>query len=261
MLCSLCSWIMATWANPTVARLATGDRFDGENVCGLVLVCAWPMPPDVQEQAAALCEELRAELPSAVYVYPPSTLHITIATLRAFANGPMDPPEVEACVALWIPILDAARASPAWPTRWPFRVRMDSPTLEGAAGIWRYADLDGSVSAMRSALRGAIADVGGLAVEGGGDRSLGRPPAGAAAAAGGGAPHIPDIVHSTVVRWAAEPGDRSAAAGAFDRAARRELSVERAAAVFERVPYMHMLTVPPGGEGDAGADEFGGWSA
>ena len=245
----------ATWANPTVARLAAGDRFVGENVCGLVLVCAWPMPSEVQEQAGSLCEILRAELPAAAYVYPPSTLHCTIATLRAFTHGAMDSSAVEACVALWEPVLEKAKASPTWPTQ-PVRLRMNAPTLEGAAGILRYADLDGTIAAMRAALRDAIVAAGGVAVEGGGDRSLGRPLTGAPEGDIG--PHIPDIVHSTLVRWTAEPDDRAAAAEAFARVAQSwtplELTVPRATAVFERVPYMHMLTA-----GGASADEFIWW--
>ena len=73
-------------------------------------------------------------------------------------------------------------------------------------------------------------------------------------------PHIPDIVHSTLVRWTAEPDDRAAAAEAFARVAQcwtpLELTVPRAIAVFERLPYMHMLAA-----GGASADEFIWWSA
>ena len=58
-----------------------------------------------------------------------------------------------------------------------------------------------------------------------------------------------------LVRWTAEPDDRAAAGEAFARVAQSwtplELTVPRATAVFERVPYMHMLTA-----GGASADEF-----
>jgi hypothetical protein len=78
------------------------------------------------------------------------------------------------------------------------------------------------------------------------------------------APHILDIVHMTVVQWADKPGNPVAAAGVFDRAARRwelrELLMESATTVFERVPYMHMLAAPGGG-GDVGASEFVWWLA
>ena len=231
---------MAGWANPTVARLATRDDLDGENVCGLVLVCAWPMPSNVRERVAALGRKLLAVLPSEAYVYPPATIHCTIATLRAFTHGPMDDADVEACVKLWKPVLDVASSSPSWPDM-PFRLRMNAPTLEGPAGIFRYDDVDGAITHMRAAIRDAIVEAGGSPVVGGGDRSIGRP------LPGGGqvSPHIPDIVHSTVVRWKGEPNDRESAIVEFERVAEGwtpiEVTVSRVTAVLERVPYMHML--------------------
>ena len=231
-----------SWANPIVARLAAGDRFTGENVCGLVLVCSWPMPEHVQVQAGALCDQLRAELPAGAYVYPPSTLHCTIVTLRAFTKGPMDAAAQAAAAALWRPVLDKARQSQHWPAATPVRLQMKAPTLEGAAGIFRYDDLDGTICKMRAALREAIIEAGGLAAEGGGDRSHCKPLAGAPE--GEVSPHLPDIVHSTALRWATEPDDRSAAAETFVRVAQSwtpvEVSAPFATAVFETVPFMHM---------------------
>lgn len=63
------------------------------------------------------------------------------------------------------------------------------------------------------------AQAGGRAAEGGADRSLARPLPGSPA--GTSAPHLPDIVHSTVLRWAAEVPypERPAARAAFGRAA------------------------------------------
>ena len=52
---------------------------------------------------------------------------------------------------------------------------------------------------------------------GGGDRSKGRPPSVCAAADP--PPHLPDICHCTVMRWAAEPNDRDAAKAAFEQIA------------------------------------------
>jgi len=234
--------LMASWANPIVARLAAGDSFAGESVCGLVLVCSWPMPAEVQVQADQLANQLRAALPNGAYVYPPTTLHCTVMTLRAFTKGPMDAAARDAAVALWRPVLDKARASSHWPAAMPVRLLMKAPTLEGAAGIFRYDDVDGTIGKWRTALREAILEAGGLAAEGGGDRSHCKPLEGAPE--GEVPPHLPDIVHSTALRWAAEPDDREAAAAAFTRVAQSwspvEVSAPHATAVFETVPFMHM---------------------
>merc|ERR1712216_123827 len=85
--------------------------------------------------------------------------------------------------------------------------------------------------------------MGGTVVVGGGDKSLGRPIAGFSLP-GDPAPHIPDIVHSTAIRWATEPNDRAAALEAFKDAAAAwsplEISVKGCKAVFESTPFMHM---------------------
>ena len=56
--------------------------------------------------------------------------------------------------------------------------------------------------------------------------------------------HIPDICHSTILRWSAEPEDRAAARAAFARAAANweapvAVDVARVAAVYEEAPFMH----------------------
>mmetsp|Transcript_107585 Transcript_107585/g.321719 ORF Transcript_107585/g.321719 Transcript_107585/m.321719 type:complete len:247 (-) Transcript_107585:75-815(-) len=231
---------MAAWANATVARLAAGDTCAGD-FCGLVVICSWPMPEHVLDQYKAFKAELARVMPSEAYIYPASTLHCTVITLRAFTAGPMDAGSRAAMQAAWAPVLARARASEAWP-RGRFRLRMTAPTLEGSAGIFRYEDADGAVERMRACLREAIIDAGGLAAEGGGDRSSARPLPGTPD--DGPAPHMPDIVHSTVLRWRAEPQDRSAAAEAFARAAETwvpvDVEVPCARAVVEDTPYMHI---------------------
>lgn len=248
--------LMNVWANPMVARLAAGDRYQDENICGLVLVCAWPMPSNVMDNVAVLCKKLRDELPHEAYVYPTSTLHCTIATLRSFTRGPMNDSEIKEYVDLWNPVLDRARKLSSWPTK-SIRLRMNTPTLEGSAGIFHYEDVDGTIGAIREALRCSIIEAGGVPVMGGGDRTLGKSIIGAPDDEI--PPHIPNIVHSTLLRWKAEPDDRKAATEAFDSVTRSwmplNISVERVTAVFETVPYMHMLSAE-----DGSSDEFIWWS-
>eukprot|EP00928_Gymnodinium_smaydae_P063276 TRINITY_DN4690_c0_g5_i1.p1 TRINITY_DN4690_c0_g5~~TRINITY_DN4690_c0_g5_i1.p1 ORF type:complete len:420 (-),score=94.25 TRINITY_DN4690_c0_g5_i1:424-1536(-) len=209
--------------------------------CGLVVVCSWPMPGEVLERYAKFRQRLVEEMPPEAYVYPGSTLHCTVATLRSFLHGPLDAGARERL----LPVLQAASAQSDWP-RGPFRLRMRPPTLEGSAGIFHYEDVDGAVAKMRECLRVAVAAHGGCAAIGS-DRSNGRPVPGGPA--GDPAPHLPDIIHSTVLRWSREPPDRAAARAAFARAAATwepaEVLVPRCCAVYERVPYMHL---PAGGD-------------
>ena len=233
---------MSSWANPTVARLAAGDLC-GDDFCGAVLICSWPMPSHVLEAYRSFAARLKAEMPAEAYIYPASTLHCTILTCRAFTGGPLDDAARAQLVAAWRPVLDAARASPKWPTS-DFQIKMGKPTLEGAAGIFRYEDTDGAIGRMRECLLDAVVAAGGMPAIGGGDRSKAKTlPEGP-----GGShppPHIPDIVHSTAVRWTAEPADRAAALAGFERAAAtwspQQITVTSGArAVLESTPFMHM---------------------
>ena len=70
-------------------------------------------------------------------------LHCTILTLRAFTGGPLDAAARQQLVAAWTPVLAAARASAEWPSA-DFKLVMGTPTLEGAAGIFRFEGCDGS---------------------------------------------------------------------------------------------------------------------
>lgn len=122
--------------------------------------------------------------------------------------------------------------------------RMNAPTFEGSAAIFHFEDCDGAIANMRASLKEAISSAGGSAAEGGGDRSLSRAPNGVPSAERSIGPHLPDIVHSTVVRWATDPADREAVAKSFVDAAKTwtpiDITVDCAKAVFEDIPYMHI---------------------
>ena len=119
--------------------------------------------------------------------------------------------------------------------------------LEGACGIVKYEEVGGTshIEKMRSCMRAAIKAAGGLAAEGSGSRDKARALPGAPAKEP--APHIPDIVHSTVLRWASEPSeaDLAAAHAAFKAVAATWQPITMtvatgASAVFEDVPFMHI---------------------
>jgi len=234
-------------ANSVVARLA--ERAPGwaaPDYCGLLLACNWPAPKEVREAYNEMRNALAADLPACAYLYPAATIHCTIATLRAFTGGPLDGEARDAEALRWSEVLNAARAMPEWPTG-QFKLRLNAPTLEGAAGIVKYEEIGGTshIEAMRKCVREAIKAAGGVSAEGSADRSSARALPGAPK--GEPAPHIPNIVHSTVLRWAAEPteDELAVAHAAFKLAANKwvpfELTVDTGAnAVFEDVPFMHI---------------------
>ena len=188
------------WANPTVARLATGDLcqngpdFSLESLAaglvdmealatgarpeptpeytGLVLNCSWPMPPEVLSQYDTFAAALTSALPREAYVYPSATLHCTICTMRPFTAGPLAPPAKAMLRSAWVPVLDAARASPTWPSADSFRLKMNRPQLMGSAAIFLFEDTDGAITAMREALTEAIEAAGGSCAVGAADRDL-----------------------------------------------------------------------------------------
>eukprot|EP00435_Cladocopium_sp_Y103_P064119 s445_g25.t1 len=225
-----------SWANPVVASLALGDVVPGK-MKGLVLNCSWPMPREVQDAYDNFRERLKDAMPKEAYIYPSSTLHCTICTFRAFTAGPL---EDEGAIGRWCSVLEKAKASEHWP-KGSFRLKMGRPTLEGSAGIFRFEDLDGSIAAMRQALREAIVAQGGQAAEGidwSKAKTLPGTPEGEAK------PHLPDIVHSTVLRWTAEPSSREEAMEIFRKISETwepmEVVVTVAKAVLEDIPYMHI---------------------
>ena len=101
-------------------------------------------------------------------------------------------------------------------------------------------------TAIVAACRDAIAAAGGVAAEGSSDRSLAKALPGAPS--GEPPPHLPNIIHSTVLRWASEPSEQDIGTirAAFERIAScweaLEFSVDASEvrAVYEDVPFMHI---------------------
>ena len=239
-------------SNPLVARLQSGDTCAGE-FTGLLVVCSWPMPDAVLKQYGAFCTRLRASLPEEAYIYPPSTLHITVATIRPFNSGKaLTPAELETEMKVWRPVLERARANDKWP-RGGFALRMDPPTLGKTAAIFRYEDIDGGIEKMRECLQESIAEAGGVSGVGSDTRG-GKSLPGSQAPP----PHIPDIVHSTLMRWAGEPPESWAGAAGAEKAetyGQWESLAEAwepmaitvrggAKAVLEDAPFMHIHPSP-----------------
>jgi len=205
---------MSSWASADAAALKKDEASDDH--FGLLLL-AYPVSDELKDewaQARATLE--RDPRLSGAYWMPPEHLHVTIATLRRYDAANLNPADREVTLDEWRHILDGAKISQGWPPA-PFRLRVTGATFRGGCATLDISDEDGAIAAMRSALELSIRARGGRAVVGGGDRSQGKPPS--VCAADDPAPHLPDICHCTVMRWAAEPADRDAAKAAFEEVA------------------------------------------
>lgn len=204
----------ARWFSADAAALQRGDAADD---CFGLLLLAYP----VSEELRAAWAETRARLQGdrrlrGAYWMPPEHLHMTIATLRRYDAADLNGGGRAVTLNEWRIILDGAKLSSKWP-RLPFRLRVTGASFRGSCATLDISDDDHAIAAMRDALELSIKARGGQAVVGGGDRSQGRPPSVCAAADP--PPHIPDICHCTVMRWAAEPPDRDGAKAAFEQIA------------------------------------------
>ena len=205
---------MSAWASADAAALKKGEASDDH--FGLLLL-AYPVSDELKDEWAQARAKLeRDPRLSGAYWMPPEHLHVTIATLRRYDAAKLNPADREVTLDEWRHILDGAKISQGWPPA-PFRLRVTGATFRGGCATLDISDEDGAIAAMRSALELSIRARGGLAVVGGGDRSKGRPPSVCAAADP--PPHLPDICHCTVMRWADEPADRDAAKEAFEQIA------------------------------------------
>jgi len=245
----------APWFSADAAALQRGDAADD---CFGLLLLAYP----VSEELRAAWAETRAQLQGdrrlrGAYWMPPEHLHVTIATLRRYDAADLKQGGRAVTLNEWRIILDGAQISGKWP-RLPFRLRVTGASFRGSCATLDISDDDGAIQQMRDALELSIRARGGQAVVGGGDRSQGRPPSVCAAADP--PPHLPDICHCTVMRWAAESPDRDGAKAAFEQIAgaafaapavvdetppertspRLSWSVPAVDAVTESSPFMHV---------------------
>mmetsp|Transcript_30814 Transcript_30814/g.71979 ORF Transcript_30814/g.71979 Transcript_30814/m.71979 type:complete len:407 (-) Transcript_30814:92-1312(-) len=180
-------------ADQNAANLAAGT---GMEVWGLVLVAAWP-PEDMREPYERLVEGFKS-LPSmsSAYIYPFGSLHVSIVTAHAFTRSPPVNDTLKAAtLEEWADMVASARRSGDWPRR-PLRLRCVTAELHEAAGVLRYDDVEGTVAAMRQCIQREV-DL----------RHRGLQKRGIDVRVA----HIPNIIHSTILRWTkvpTEPGHK-----------------------------------------------------
>jgi hypothetical protein len=130
-----------------------GDLF------GIVLVANWPPNDSITQPYTQFLPKVKTYFDAedyklkgphntpAVYLYPPHTLHITIATFTTFnAPEPNDRDEyAQACKT----ITEKAFARPDWPNR-PFSIVIDRVHIGCKAGVLLWENTDGVVGIMRT---------------------------------------------------------------------------------------------------------------
>jgi len=147
-----------------------------------------------QTQYDALRSSLACE--PAIFTYKPEYLHCTIATLASFkslhldASVPNSPSGSRIATAFTNALQKAFDATSDFPS--PFSLIVEKPELHTAAGILRLSDPSGSLAAIRKCVSIAAHDE---QLEAAGyDAEKGRF-------------QVPDIIHSTFLRFGAQPSE------------------------------------------------------
>lgn len=213
-------------------KLMTGDR-GCSDTWGLNINLASPPPVDLvtayEPFALRLSDAMKG---TGAYVYPSFSLHITTASPAPFTNCHISLAERDSLRSAWADALRAVSQDPSWPSA-PFPLIYERVTLETAAAIAWVSDPTGAVARIRALIQRAFESEAvqslpnGLAL-----RSRHR---------------IPDIIHTSVLRFGAEPGpgrDEASIRAAFDSVASTWQPVtvmcDALRLVEEAALYMHL---------------------
>ena len=256
------------WVDPHLPRMLqppAGSVNDGVGLdFSAVAVAMWPPPlPPAHPREALLgpylefldlvrgCFPVDEDLePSAdkggmapVYLYPPQHLHVTVATMHRF-DAATTGEERTAMAAAFPDLLRRASRRPRWPgagTRMRFRLK--SARLGERAGILLWEETTGALTDIRKCLKEEYGENHMREVLGG--IRVGSSPSGDAL----GGFSVPDIVHSTFVRFGAPvKSDAVEVRERFGRVLVRlpeifkmvEVEANAVRLACERTPYMHV---------------------
>jgi hypothetical protein len=146
-------------ADPLVAPLV---QVDSEKATfGLVVVAGWPSQPELQESylafrsAISQCFDEIDVLGSApaVYLYPASALHVTVATFHSIQQPPSHVSEKD-LAKQWQDVFEAAKNMPEWP-KGPLQLSIDRAQIGKHAGILLWKEVSGGMDAMRQCIQTA----------------------------------------------------------------------------------------------------------
>jgi len=201
------------------------DRFLGEDpdcpVFGVNLACAWPFPAAVAGYYQSLADEL-AQLDPGVYVYPFWETHVTILTFLNFTLTQR--PTAERLRELQTCIGPIARLVNLSAIR-PFRLEFQRPILTRKAAILPISNPTGEIAQIRRQIGHALSA---------------QPELHSKLAQGG--LNVPDIIHSTILRFKSAPLDPKKFAARFaETAAQAEpfsITIPEILLTAETKPYM-----------------------
>eukprot|EP01137_Pigoraptor_chileana_P032252 Opistho-2@21340 len=223
-----------------VRALARDER---PHVWGITLTALWPAPEAFQEAYAAFRAALVERLGDAgksAYVYPQDALHVTVATLVSFRDSPLSRPSTtdaqqamelrNRTIEAWRTALSNAFSVPIFDQA-PFEVEIGRPILSPAAGYFSMSDVAGGISTIRDLVRRATSDPV--------FQTSGCPQP-----AEKGNLSIPNIVHSTFLRFVSEPSDSDGFRKAFAECAEKWVPmralVTGVTLTLEDAPFMHV---------------------
>jgi uncharacterized protein len=240
-------------ADPLVAPLARNEEHE---TFGLVLVAGWPPRADIRQRYEQFRELIpdcftAQDMKGAVYLYPSSALHVTVATFRSIHQP--TPKAFESVLTRHVQEI-VEKAFEAWSSTLPSKessivatLTLDRSQLGKRAGILLWKDATGQISSLRSCVQSACQD------------HLSRLDSMSSSFAtieeinfvrdALRALSIPPILHSTFLRFHQEPqGSASTIQQKFQDEVLRKLpmilseplSLSTVALIAERRPYMHI---------------------
>jgi len=169
-----------------------------------------------------------------VYLYPSTSLHVTVATLRPFFQPMGDEESKETLKLEWTDLVRAASLREDWPRK-PLQLVIDSAQIGKKAGILLWNELTGGLDMMRVCLEAELEHRQERLIRAGIDTKTFR---------------IPTIMHSTFLRFhqlPETPGQEIQQK--FQKYVKDQISTlfpdpiiaVDAKVVCERIPYMHIL--------------------
>jgi hypothetical protein len=191
-------------------------------VFGFNLACAHPFPERAARFYRPIAQRLAA-LDPGVYVYPEWETHVTLMTFVNFSlHRRVGPEALAAWRALIHPVRDLIRPLLA---RRAFQLVCGPPELSRKAAILPITDATGAIAEVRNTVVAALAREAGLRAE------LER-----------GGLNVPGIIHSTIMRFKSQPGNRARFLAEFDEAAAAAepiaLEINELLLTTETKPYM-----------------------
>lgn len=174
-------------ADPLVTSLYTKV----DDYYGLVLVAGWPPSQSMAAPYQEFLEQVRTcfdktdlvgKTPN-VYLYPVECLHVTIATLYHVQKKDLSQSEqyYNRLKQKYVDLVNAASERDGWPRdKSSLQLQLESVQLGQKAGILLWNDFSGSIAAMRNCIKAEAAHRG-MDIK------------------------IPNIIHSTFLRFAKEP--------------------------------------------------------